>query len=140
MLKDYVFYFVVGSQDLYGEDVLNTVAERAKLMAQELNESGRLPCRLEYKLTAKTNKEILDTVLAANYDSGCAGIITWCHTFSPSKMWINGLERLQKPCCHFATQFNKTIPNDDIDMDFMNLNQAAHGDREHGFIMARMRL
>ena len=76
----------------------------------------------------------------ANYDDNCLGIVTWCHTFSPSKMWINGLSLLQKPYCHFATQYNREIPNEEIDMDFMNLNQAAHGDREHGFIGARMRL
>ena len=76
----------------------------------------------------------------ANYDDSCAGIITWCHTFSPSKMWINGLVNLQKPYCHLATQYNKEIPNEEIDMDFMNLNQAAHGDREHGFIAARLRM
>ena len=76
----------------------------------------------------------------ANYCEACAGIITWCHTFSPSKMWINGLASLQKPYCHLATQYNKEIPNEEIDMDFMNLNQAAHGDREHGFIAARLRL
>ena len=79
-------------------------------------------------------------VREANYDKHCAGIITWCHTFSPSKMWINGFANLQKPYCHFATQYNREIPNEEIDMDFMNLNQAAHGDREHGFIAARLRM
>ena len=79
-------------------------------------------------------------VREANYDKNCAGIITWCHTFSPSKMWINGFVNLQKPYCHFATQYNREIPNDEIDMDFMNLNQAAHGDRRHGFIAARLRM
>ncbi len=79
-------------------------------------------------------------VKEANYDGSCAGIITWCHTFSPSKMWINGFANLQKPYCHFATQYNREIPNEEIDMDFMNLNQAAHGDREHGFIAARLRM
>ena len=93
-----------------------------------------------YKVTAKTNKEITDVIKEANYRDECAGIVTWCHTFSPSKMWINGLANLQKPYCHLATQYNKEIPNDEIDMDFMNLNQAAHGDREHGFIGARMRM
>ena len=76
----------------------------------------------------------------ANSDDRCAGVVTWCHTFSPSKMWIHGFNLLQKPYCHFATQYNRNIPNEEIDMDFMNLNQAAHGDREHGFIGARMRL
>ncbi len=93
-----------------------------------------------YKVTAKTNQEIANVVKEANYDGSCAGIITWCHTFSPSKMWINGFANLQKPYCHFATQYNREIPNEEIDMDFMNLNQAAHGDREHGFIAARLRM
>ena len=138
MSKAYKFWFVVGSQFLYGPEVLETVEKRAREMAEEM--SKRLPYPLEYKVTAKTNKEITDIVKEANYDDNCAGIITWCHTFSPSKMWIDGLRNLQKPYCHFATQYNREIPNDEIDMDFMNLNQAAHGDREHGFIAARLRL
>ena len=139
-MKQYEFWFVVGSQFLYGPQVLETVAERAAEMADALNASGNLPCKLVYKVTAKTNKEITDIVREANYDEKCAGIITWCHTFSPSKMWINGFANLQKPYCHFATQYNLEIPNEEIDMDFMNLNQAAHGDREHGFIAARLRM
>ena len=134
---NYSFWFVVGSQFLYGPEVLETVAARAQEMAGEL--SKVLPFPLIYKVTAKTNKEISDVVKEANYDDTCAGIITWCHTFSPSKMWIDGLRDLQKPWCHFATQYNRDIPNEEIDMDFMNLNQAAHGDREHGFIGARLR-
>ena len=134
----YNFWFVVGSQDLYGEEVLKTVAARAEEMAAKMSES--LPYPLVYKVTAMSNAQITDIVKEANYDDTCAGIITWCHTFSPSKMWINGLANLQKPYCHFATQYNKEIPNDEIDMDFMNLNQAAHGDREHGFIAARLRM
>ena len=139
-MKQYEFWFVVGSQFLYGPQVLETVAERAAEMADALNASGNLPCKLVYKVTAKTNKEITDIVREANYDEKCAGIITWCHTFSPSKMWINGFANLQKPYCHFATQYNLEIPNEEIDMGFMNLNQAAHGDREHGFIAARLRM
>lgn len=139
-LKDYEFWFVVGSQFLYGPEVLETVAARAQEMADELNNSGALPCKIVYKVTAKTNKEISDIVREANFDKKCAGLITWCHTFSPSKMWINGFASLQKPYCHLATQYNKEIPNEEIDMDFMNLNQAAHGDREHGFIAARLRM
>ena len=131
------FWFVVGSQFLYGPDVLITVENRAREMATELSKA--LPYPLVYKVTAKTNKEIADVVKEANYRDECAGIITWCHTFSPSKMWIDGLRDLQKPWCHFATQYNREIPNEEIDMDFMNLNQAAHGDREHGFIGARLR-
>ena len=134
----YQFWFVVGSQFLYGPEVLVTVEERAKEMAAKL--SQMLPYPLVYKVTAKTNQEITQIVKEANYDDACAGIITWCHTFSPSKMWINGLSMLQKPYCHFATQYNREIPNEEIDMDFMNLNQAAHGDREHGFLAARLRM
>ena len=134
----YNFWFIVGSQLLYGEDVLKTVDKRGREMAESLSKS--LPYPLIYKMTAKSNEEISSIVKEANYDDSCAGIITWCHTFSPSKMWINGLVNLQKPHCHFATQYNREIPNDEIDMDFMNLNQAAHGDREHGFISARLRL
>ena len=137
-MSKYNFWFVVGSQDLYGEEVLKTVAERAAEMAAEMSKS--LPYPLVYKVTAMSNAQITQIVKEANYDDTCAGIITWCHTFSPSKMWINGLANLQKPYCHFATQYNLEIPNDEIDMDFMNLNQAAHGDREHGFIAARLRM
>ena len=140
MFKDYEFWFVVGSQFLYGPEVLDTVAARAAEMAQQMNAGGKLPCRIVYKVTAKTNAEVTDIVREANHDERCAGLITWCHTFSPSKMWINGLAALQKPYCHLATQYGEEIPNEAIDMDFMNLNQAAHGDREHGFIAARLRL
>jgi len=139
-MKQYEFWFVVGSQSLYGQEVLDTVAKRAAEMADELNASGNLPCKVVYKVTAMSNAQIRDIVNEANYDKKCAGIITWCHTFSPSKMWINGLVNLQKPYCHLATQYNLEIPNEEIDMDFMNLNQAAHGDREHGFIAARLRM
>ena len=131
------FWFVVGSQFLYGEEVLETVAKRAVEMAETLSKA--LPYPLVYKVTAKTNREITEVVKEANFSNDCAGIITWCHTFSPSKMWINGLASLQKPWLHFATQYNESIPNEEIDMDFMNLNQAAHGDREHGFIGTRLR-
>ena len=137
-MGQYNFWFVVGSQSLYGEEVLKTVAERAEEMAREM--SKHLPYPLIYKVTAMSNGQIADIIKEANYDDTCAGIITWCHTFSPSKMWINGLVNLQKPYCHLATQYNREIPNDEIDMDFMNLNQAAHGDREHGFIAARLRM
>ena len=131
------FWFVVGSQFLYGPEVLEIVDSRAKEIAEDLTEALLYP--VVYKVTAKTGREITDVVREANYREECAGIITWCHTFSPSKMWIDGLRDLQKPWCHFATQYNREIPNDEIDMDFMNLNQAAHGDREHGFIGARLR-
>ncbi|HJD22511.1 MAG TPA: L-arabinose isomerase, partial [Firmicutes bacterium] len=139
-MKAKEFWFVVGSQHLYGPEVLEIVAARAAEMAQKIDASPLIPCRFVYKATVKTPEEIQKLCKEANYDDRCCGIVTWCHTFSPSKMWINGLRILQKPYCHFATQYNREIPNDEIDMDFMNLNQAAHGDREHGFIGARMRL
>lgn len=139
-LKEYEFWFVVGSQFLYGPEVLETVAARAEEMEAKMNASGILPCKVVYKITAKTPEEISNVVKEANYQDACAGVIAWMHTFSPSKMWIDGLQKLQKPYCHFATQYNRTIPNEEIDMDFMNLNQAAHGDREHGFIAARLRM
>ena len=139
-MRKFEFWFVVGSQFLYGSKVLETVAMRAAEMAEKLNASGNLPFKLVYKATLKTNKEITDTIRDANYDVNCAGLITWCHTFSPSKMWINGFTDLQKAYCHFATQYNREIPDNEIDMDFMNLNQSAHGDREHGFIAARLRM
>ncbi len=140
MLTGYEFWFVVGSQFLYGPEVLDTVAARAAEMADEMNAGGKLPCKIVYKVTAKTNAEVTELVRQANYDERCAGIVTWCHTFSPSKMWINGLASLQKPYCHLATQYGEAIPNEAIDMDYMNLNQSAHGDREHGFIAARLRM
>ena len=131
------FWFVVGSQDLYGQEVLDTVAARAAEMAAYLSE--KLPYPLVYKVTAMSSGQITKVMKEANYDDECLGVVAWCHTFSPSKMWLTGLDLLQKPYCHLATQYNLEIPNDEIDMDFMNLNQAAHGDREHGFILARLR-
>ncbi|WP_028510118.1 L-arabinose isomerase [Ruminococcus sp. NK3A76] len=132
MLK---FWFITGSQFLYGEETLKKVEEDSKKIVDGL----KLPFSVEYKLTAKTAGEIESIVKQANFDEDCVGIITFCHTFSPSKMWINGLTLLQKPWLHFHTQFNESIPNDEIDMDYMNLHQSAHGDREHGFIGARLR-
>ncbi len=137
-MKNREFWFIVGSQHLYGPEVLDIVAERAAEMAEKISASPLIPCKFVYKATVKTPDEVTAVIKEANYDDNCAGIVTWCHTFSPSKMWINGFATLQKPYCHFATQYNREIPNDEIDMDFMNLNQAAHGDREHGFIGARM--
>lgn len=139
-MKQYEFWFVVGSQHLYGPEVLDTVAVRAAEMAEAINASPLIPCKFVYKATVKTADEITAICKEANYDDRCCGIVTWCHTFSPSKMWIGGMSLLQKPYCHFATQYNREIPNEEIDMDFMNLNQAAHGDREHGFLGARLRM
>ena len=134
------FWFVVGSQHLYGPAVLETVAGRAAEMARELSGAAEIPFPLVYKDTVKTPDDITRVVREANYDPSCAGLVVWCHTFSPSKMWIGGLTALQKPYLHLHTQYNRNIPDADIDMDFMNLNQSAHGDREHGFIGARLRL
>jgi len=139
-LKEQEVWFVVGSQLLYGPKVLDTVAARGQEIATYIIADENIPCKFVYKGTIKSNEEVTAIVKEANYDDKCVGIVTWCHTFSPSKMWINGLAHLQKPFCHFATQYHVEIPNEEIDMDFMNLNQAAHGDREHGFIGARMRL
>lgn len=130
------FWFIAGSQFLYGPETLLQVEKDAKEIAGGL----KLPWEVEYKLTAKTAAEIESVIKQANFDDDCAGIITFCHTFSPSKMWINGLARLQKPWLHLHTQYNEAIPNEEIDMDYMNLHQSAHGDREHGFIGARLRL
>ncbi|MCR5306946.1 MAG: L-arabinose isomerase [Oscillospiraceae bacterium] len=129
------FWFITGSQKMYGEETLRQVEADSREIVAGL----KLPFPVEYRLTAKTNAEITAVVKEANYDDECAGIITFCHTFSPSKMWINGLSLLQKPWLHFHTQFLDSIPNEAIDMDYMNLHQSAHGDREHGFIGARMR-
>ncbi len=139
-MKNYEFWFVVGSQDLYGDETLKQVAEHAKIIADGFDKAPEIPCKVVYKPIVLTPNSIERTVIEANYDEKCAGIITWMHTFSPSKMWIAGLSKLQKPMLHLNTQFNRDIPWNEIDMDFMNLNQSAHGDREHGFIGARLRL
>lgn len=138
--KEYEFWFITGSQHLYGPETLKHVAEDSKAIVEGLNQSSLIPANIVYKPTVTTPEEITQVIKEANYDDKCAGIITWMHTFSPSKMWINGLKSLNKPLLHFHTQFNREIPVNDIDMDFMNLNQSAHGDREHGFIGARLRL
>ena len=139
-LKKYEFWFVVGSQDLYGEDVLKTVDAHAKTMVDGWNADPAVPCTLVFKPVVRNSDEIYKVITEANNDENCTGIITWMHTFSPSKMWIRGLSVLHKPLLHINTQFNRDIPWNGIDMDFMNLNQSAHGDREHGFILARMRI
>lgn len=139
-MKNYEFWFVTGSQHLYGPETLNQVAADSKAIVEGLNASGKMPCKIVWKPTVKTPDEIKAMFKEASYDDKCAGVITWMHTFSPSKMWINGLKDFKKPYCHFHTQFNREIPWNDIDMDFMNLNQSAHGDREHGFICTRLRM
>jgi len=139
-LKKYEFWFIVGSQDLYGAEALKKVEANAKEMASELGADPLLPGKLLLKPVAITPEVIRKLFAEANASENCAGIITWMHTFSPSKMWIHGLSMNKKPLLHLHTQFNRDIPWSSIDMDFMNLNQAAHGDREHGHIHARMRL
>ena len=137
-VKNYKFWFCAGSQDLYGDAVLANVAAHTKEMVDKLNASGLLPYEVEWHPTLLTNELIRKTFNEANNDDTCAGIITWCHTFSPAKSWIIGLKELRKPLLHFHTQYNEEIPYETMDMDFMNENQAAHGDREYAHILTRM--
>ncbi len=139
-LKHLEVWFVTGSQHLYGPETLKQVAANSQSIANALDASATVPIRVVFQPVAKTPQEITDLCQQANTEPNCLGLITWCHTFSPSKMWINGLKLLRKPIAHLHTQPNREIPWNAIDMDFMNLNQAAHGDREHGFIMSRLRL
>jgi L-arabinose isomerase len=139
-LKQFEFWFVTGSQDLYGPKVLEKVAVNARQVADALEAAPAVPATILFQPVIKSAEEATALCQRANDDGKCAGVITWCHTFSPSKMWINGLRLLRKPLLHFHTQHNRDIPWSTMDMDFMNLNQAAHGDREHGFIMSRLRL
>lgn len=132
------FWFVVGSQHLYGPGPLEEVKAHAQEMADSLNASGKLPYPIVVQDLAITPEAITKVMKEANYRDEVAGVITWMHTFSPAKMWIRGTKMLQKPLLHLATQYNESIPWATIDMDFMNLNQAAHGDREYGFINARL--
>ena len=139
-LKNYEVWFITGSQHLYGEETLKQVDSDSATIAKALDSSTCIPVKIVFKPVVKTPQEILDICLEANNEKKCIGIITWMHTFSPAKMWIQGLDVLIKPLLHLHTQFNRDIPWNDIDMDFMNLNQSAHGDREFGFICTRMRL
>ncbi len=136
--KNYKFWFATGSQDLYGDECLANVAAHAKQIVAELNASGRLPYEVVWKPTLIDNATIRKTFADANNDPEVAGVITWMHTFSPAKSWILGLSEYRKPLLHLHTQFNQEIPYDTIDMDFMNENQSAHGDREYGHIVTRM--
>ena len=140
LLQTPSIWFLCGSQHLYGPGPLRTVAQNAQAVAKALDASARVPLPVVFKGLLTTPEEIRATLLAANGDAGCAGVILWMHTFSPSRMWIGGLRALQKPILHLHTQFNRDAPWDRIDMDFMNLNQAAHGDREAGFMHTRLRL
>ena len=136
--KNYQFWFCTGSQDLYGDECLAHVAEHSQKIVEALNASGNLPYEVVWKPTLITNALIRKTFNEANNDELCAGVITWMHTFSPAKSWILGLQEYRKPLLHLHTQFNQEIPYDTIDMDFMNENQSAHGDREYGHIFSRL--
>ena len=136
--RQYTFWFCVGSQDLYGAECLEHVAEHARVMVERINASGLLPFPLTLKPTLLTSSMIRATFNEANADDSCAGVITWMHTFSPAKSWIAGLQEFRKPLMHLLTQFNREIPYDSIDMDFMNENQSAHGDREYGHAVTRL--
>jgi L-arabinose isomerase len=139
-LKTLEVWFATGSQDLYGEETLKQVAQHSSEIASYFNDAEAIPVKVIYKPVLKSTDEIYALCAEANNTKDCIGIIAWMHTFSPAKMWIRGLNILQKPLLHLHTQFNRDIPWKEIDMDFMNLNQSAHGDREFGFIMTRMRL
>ncbi len=132
------FWFATGSQNLYGDACLKRVAEHAGVIAETLNASRQLPFEVVLKPTLVDAGSIRQCFNAANADPACAGVITWMHTFSPAKMWIHGLQEFRKPLLHLHTQFNREIPFDAIDMDFMNTNQSAHGDREFGHLVSRM--
>lgn len=137
--ENFEVWFVTGAQLLYGGDAVIAVDAHSNEMVKGLNNSGNLPVKVVYKGTVNSAREVTETLKAANNDPHCIGVITWMHTFSPAKMWIHGLQELRKPLLHFHTQFNKEIPWETMDMDFMNLNQSAHGDREFGHIVTRMR-
>ena len=132
-------WFVTGSQHLYGEETLKQVDVDSAEIVNGLNASGKMPVQIVFKPVVKTPDEILDICVQASADKNCIGVITWMHTFSPAKMWIGGLKALSKPYMHLHTQFNRDLPWSEIDMDYMNLHQSAHGDREYGFINTRMR-
>ncbi|AGT25980.1 L-arabinose isomerase [Klebsiella pneumoniae JM45] len=139
IFDNYEVWFVIGSQHLYGPEALRQVTKHAEHVVNSLNAEAKLPCKLVLKPLGTTPDEITHICRDANYDDKCAGLVVWLHTFSPAKMWINGLTILNKPLLQFHTQYNAALPWDSIDMDFMNLNQTAHGGREFGFIGARMR-
>ncbi|MBE6756606.1 MAG: L-arabinose isomerase [Ruminococcaceae bacterium] len=139
-LRKYKFWFLTGSQDLYGDECLEHVAAHSQEIVETLNKSGKFPYEIVWKPTLITNEVIRKTFNEANLDETCAGVITWMHTFSPAKSWIIGLKELRKPLLHFHTQYNEEIPYGTIDMDFMNENQSAHGDREYAHILSRMEI
>ena len=137
--EQFEIWWVTGAQLLYGGETVKIVDGHSQEMVDGLNKTGIIPIKVVYKGTVNSSKEVETVMKAANNDDKCVGIITWMHTFSPAKMWIKGLQDLQKPLLHFHTQYNAEIPWDTIDMDFMNLNQSAHGDIEFGHICTRMR-
>jgi L-arabinose isomerase len=139
-LKRHEIWFLTGSQELYGKETLAKVADNSRAIARHLDESGKLPVRVVWKPALTSAEAILKVCQEASASPTCAGVITWMHTFSPAKMWIAGLTRLDRPLAHLHTQYNRELPWDTIDMDFMNLNQSAHGDREFGYIGARLGL
>ncbi len=137
--KQLEVWFITGSQHLYGPETLKEVDADSSAIVEGLNASGKMPVKIVFKPVVKTPEEILDICVQASADKNCIGLITWMHTFSPAKMWISGLKALGKPYMHLHTQFNRDLPWGKIDMDYMNLHQSAHGDREFGFINSRMR-
>jgi L-arabinose isomerase len=139
-LKQYEVWFVTGSQHLYGPKTLEKVAEHSREIAAALGASEHMPVNVVFKPVLTTSEDIRELCQEANAAKNCIGLITWMHTFSPARMWIAGLNLLKKPFAHLHTQYNREIPWSEIDMNFMNLNQAAHGDREFGFIGSRLRL
>ncbi|MFL5740243.1 MAG: L-arabinose isomerase [Flavisolibacter sp.] len=139
-IKEQEVWFITGSQHLYGEETLRQVAAHTGEIVRFLNDSKKIPFPIVVQPTVKSTEEVFSVLQEASHNKKCIGIIVWMHTFSPAKMWIRGLHALTKPVLHLHTQFNRDIPWKDIDMDFMNLNQSAHGDREFGHIMTRMRM
>src|ERR1039458_1177853 len=139
-LEQLEVWFVTGSQSLYGPKTLKQVAANSHEVASGLDDAASIPVRIVFKPVMKTPAEITSLCQEANIAPNCVGLVTWCHTFSPSKMWINGLKLLRKPLLHLHTQHHRDIPWSTLDMEFMNLNQSAHGDRELGFLLARMRI
>ncbi|MGQ1891893.1 L-arabinose isomerase [Thermophagus sp. OGC60D27] len=139
-LKNFEVWFVTGSQHLYGDETLKQVDAHSKTIAEALGQSADIPVKVVFKPVVTTPEAIYNVCMEANGNDNCIGLMTWMHTFSPAKMWISGLKTLQKPMMHLHTQFNRDIPWSEIDMDFMNLNQSAHGGREFGFMVSRMRI
>ncbi len=138
-LSNYEIWFITGSQHLYGDATLKNVARHSEEIAKALDASDNIPVKVKYHALVTTPDEIFNACEAANAAPNCIGVVLWMHTFSPAKMWIKGLQVLRKPIAHFHTQYNAEIPWSEIDMDFMNENQSAHGGREFGFMVSRMR-